>query len=205
MTRAIWLDENNSPRSDLKTRFGITDVFRSVRDGRTTLTHLEEDRRRFGGAGLYLCSQGDGWPSADTTTPKAWAKWAYEQVQTIAPGSSGDFPKVLLNCETHDAAWVVSMLKAWRSHSPRRVTAWSPEGRQTGIFSPAHVAAINQTGVTVVPQLYGGDMTAHPEGTVILPMLRAGFNPKTLTGFYDAQNLPWDWSGFAFSQGRLPS
>ena len=37
-----------------------------------------------------------------------------------------------------------------------------------------------------------------------IDLLARGFNILALQGFYDAATLPLEWSGYAFTQGRLP-
>lgn len=201
--RSLWIDRNNDADYARLRKHGITEPIYDVQDPRVTLAYLTAVKKLGFAPGLYLCSQGPGWPSHYTLSGREWATWAYQTVQAIAPGTSGAFPKVHLNCETSDADWLVEMLKRWRSHSPKRETSLLIEGRQAGIFSPSHVAAINKTGVYVCPEFFTGNMTLHPEGFVTLPMLRVGFNAKTLYGVYDAKHLPYDWQGVAFTQGRL--
>lgn len=204
--RALWIDEGNDAHGDLRACFDITEPVFSVRDPRVTRAYLDSVKAKGYAPGLYLCSQGEGWPSHSKLTGREWADWAYSEVQVrIAPGTSGGYPTVHLNCETSDASWLVAMLKRWRARSPKRVTYLLIEGRKAGIFSPEQVAAINATGVYVCIELCEGDMTPHPEGFATLPMLRAGFRADLLYGVYDAKNLPWDWAGVAFTQGRLPA
>lgn len=206
--RAIFVDEGNDAAYGLLLANQITDPYFSVRDPRVTISYLNGVVGRGFHPGLYACSQGVGWPSADTTAPAEWADWMYEQVKHIAPGTSGAYPKVMLNCETHDAAWIVSMLKRWRAHSPRRETYYSPEGRQAGIFSPAQVAAINAMEINVCPQAYRGTEKTpydpHLPG-VVDEMLKAEFAPKRLWLVWDGawKPLPYNWQGFVFTQGRM--
>ena len=204
--RAVWVDRGQDADYATLRKHSITDPYYDVRDPRVTLQYLNGVVGRGFAPGLYACSQGEGWPSPTTMSGPAWADWVYEKVQVaIAPGTMGSYPKVCLNCETHNPDWIVSMLKRWRKRSPRRETYWSPEGRQAGNFSPAHVAAINACNVGVVPQFFRGDMTPQSPG-VVLELLAAGFAPDRLYGFFDAAALPYNWSrGFAFTQGRLPA
>lgn len=208
--RAIFVDENNETDIGLCQTHGITSPFLSVRDSRTTLTVLEQLRDKHGmSPGLFACSQGTGWPHPTTHSGPGFADWLYSKVNTIAPGTKGGFPKVMLNCETHDTQWIMSMLKRWRKHSPYRETYYCPEGRQAGIFSKTDVAQINQMGIYVVPQAYRGEEKVpyepHYPG-VIDEMLKAGFNPNRLFLCWDGawkQHLPYNWQGFIFTQGRL--
>lgn len=206
--RAIFVDEGNDADYVLLLANQITDPYFSVRDPRVTLNYLNGVVGRGFHPGLYACSQGDGWPNANSTAPDKWADWMYQEVLGIAPGTSGSYPKVMLNCETHDADWIMAMLKRWRSHSPRRETYYSPEGRQAGIFSRSQVDAINSLGVHVCPQAYKGQEKTpydpHLPG-VIDEMLKAGFAPGRLWLTWDGawKPLPYNWQGFCFTQGRM--
>lgn len=207
--RAIYVDEGNDAAYDMLREHDITDPYFSVLDPRVNLLYLNDVKRRGFNPGLYACSQGTGWPNPSTHSGPAFADWMYDKVQVqIAPGTSGSFPKVMLNCETHDAAWIVSMLKRWRSKSPRRETYYSPEGRQAGIFSPQQVKDINALGVGVSPQAYRGENVTpyvpHLPG-VIDEMLKVGFAPSRLWMTWDGawKPLPYNWQGFVFTQGRM--
>lgn len=202
MRRSVWVDANNDPAYTKIAKNGITDIFFDALDPRVTKPYLDAVKSKSYAPGLYLCSQGPGWPMQhDKVTGRVFADWAYDTVERIAQGDKSI--KVHLNCESSDPDWLVTMLKRWRAHSPKRDTALLIEGRKAGIFNDSHVRAINKTGVWICPEFFTGDMTAHPEGFVTLPMIRRGFNPATLYGCYDAANLPYDWVGVAFTQGRL--
>jgi hypothetical protein len=79
------------------------------------------------------------------------------------------------------------------------------ESFQGGWMYPAFVQRILACRVRVVPQYYKGDMSPVAEDVGLKDMLVAGFPFTSVTGFYDAAALPANWSGFAFTQGRLPS
>lgn len=202
--RAIWVDHGNDANYAALSGKQITDAYFDVRDPRMTRSYLDAVKAKGFNPGLYFCSQGEGWPSHHTTSPRAWADWVYQQVQVrIAPGTAGSYPKVCLNCETHPD-WFVPMLERWRARSPKRDTYLAIEGRQGGLFTPDHVTRLNALNVHVVAEFFRGNMDPHPPG-VILELLKTGLAPKRLWGFYDAASLPWQWWGMAFTQGRLPA
>jgi hypothetical protein len=209
MSKAVWVDRNNDAAYHKLEQYEITDPYYDIRDPRLNLTYLNGVVGRGFHPGLYACSQGEGWPTPTTMSGPAWADWVYDRVQkVIAPGTMGSYPKVMLNCETHDiGGWIVPMLKRWRTKSPRRETYWTMEGKQGGILGP-HVDAINACNVILVPQGYRGDMELHTAG-VAFELLRAGFAPSRISMFWDAAHLPYNWgtgaiSEFAYTQGRLP-
>lgn len=205
--RAAWVDHGQDAPYHALEKHLITDVYFDIRDPRLDLTYLNTVRGHGYAPGLYACSQGDGWPNPTTMSGPGFADWVYDKVQKqIAPGTSGSYPKVLLNCEQHDiGGWIIPMLKRWRSKSPRRETYWSMEGRQGGNMSP-FVEQINKFNIGLAPQMYRGDMSPQPAG-VVYELVRYGFAPGRIWAMYDGAALPWNWEwigGFAFTAGRLP-
>lgn len=208
--RAVYVDEGNDAAYHVLDANLITDPYYSVRDPRVDLPYLLQVRDLHNmRPGLYACSQGTGWPNPTTHSGPAFADWVYQKVQKeIAPGTAGPFPKVILNCETHDADWIIAMLKRWRSKSPRRETYWSPEGRQAGLFSKAQIQALNDLNVGVAPQAYTGDnqtpYVPHLPG-VIDEWIKVGLRPELLWLTWDGawKPLPYNWQGFVFTQGRM--
>src|SRR5574337_255854 len=212
--RSCWIDPFNDARGDLKTRFGITTpVFDgrwlAAKDPVGALAYLKAARAKFGGAGIYLCSQGEdslgAWPNASTTDPVKWASWANDMVQRkIAPGTGGSFPVVHLNCETHNGVWIIQMLAQWRKHQPKRETALLIEGMQGGWFKAiaSGVAALN---VTTYAEAFHGPMTRSESEAVLRDLLAAGVPYERAGVCLDASQLGDWWSGVAFSQGRLPA
>jgi hypothetical protein len=125
-------------------------------------------------------------------------------LERVAPFTNADFPRVCVDIETHDVAYILAFLKRWRELRPTRTTDWTLEPFQGGLFTPAdaiHIAAAN---VRVIPQLYFGDMAPAAADRVALNLVLASFLPMRLFGFYDAAALPGRWEGYAFTQGRLP-
>jgi hypothetical protein len=203
-TNGVWQDAGNDPDGDTFRRHGIDCVYFDVRDPRVTLPYLEHVRDEFGSAGLYLCSQGKGWPTPDKISGPAWADWAYGIVQKqIAPGTSGQFPRVILNCETHNVDWIVAMLKRWRKRSPRRATCWSMEGHQYPLFTQM-ADALRDLTVSVGPQCYSGDMSSRIESGTEVQEWGALVGAERVVPFLDAKALGAWWTGVAFSAGTLP-
>lgn len=203
--RGVWQDANNDPNYGMLEAHQIDCAYFDVRDERVTLQYLENVRNQLGSAGLYLCSQGEGWPNASEVSGRQWADWAYETVQKrIAPGTSGQFPRVILNCETHDRAWIVAMLKRWRSRSPRRATCWSMEGHQYDLFRPIATELEDLT-ISVGPQCYVGDPPNRHRIESGTEVARWGelVGSERVIPFLDASSLGWWWRGIAFSAGSL--
>jgi hypothetical protein len=203
-TNGVWQDEGSEPDLHGLLQRGIDCVYFSVRDPKVNLARLESVRDSLGAAGLYLCSQGEGWPAATQNSGKAWADWAYGEVQKrIAPGTAGQFPRVILNCETHDVAWILAMLRQWRRRSPRRATCWSMEGHQYPLFA-GDAPELERLTISVGPQCYNGAMSRRTEsGREVLEWGRI-VGPERVVPFLDASLLGDWWQGIAFSSGRLP-
>jgi len=207
--RAIWVDEGNDADYAKLRANGITAPYYSVRDPRVTKAYLEAVRAQGFTPGIYAAWN---WPETGIAPPytgaakgAAFATWVSRELQRIAPATAADFPLVCLNAETHDAPYLAAMLRQWRKHRQDRVTDWTLEGFQGGWIdaSPDLGAAVNASGVGVVPQFYRGNMSPLFAG-VILDLLTAGIPADRLMGFYDAADLPYRWHGYAFTQGRLP-
>lgn len=212
--RACWVDGNNDADYAKLARHGITDPYfdaRWVAAKANPLTFLSSVREKGFTPGLYLCSQGEGWPSHDDLSGREWADWAYELVQRkIAPGTRGDFPRVCLNCEIHSADWILEMLLRWRARSPRRWTSWSMEGHQTGWMTSSASAEVLGFAETVAPllqavhpQAFRGDLTRLESDRVALEMVAAGFPIEKVFCVYAADDLGEWWDGVVLPQGRL--
>lgn len=210
--RAIWADGGNDADYVKNARYGIDEPYfdaRWVAAKPDPLGFLKSvrDRTPKQKPGLYLCSQGDGWPSHHELSGAEWADWAYELVQKkIAPGTRGDFPRVCLNCEIHDPQWILEMLTQWRKRNPRRWTSWSMEGHQTGWMMglEGFVAAVEPMLDAVHPQAFRGNMARFESDRVALEMVAAGFPVEKVWCVLAADKLGESWDGVALPQGRLP-
>jgi len=203
--KSVWVDHGNDLDPVLLAKHDITQPYYDVRDPRIDLAYLERERDRGYSPGLYLCSQGDGWPSAMKMTGPEWADWAYQTVLKIAPKTSGTFPRVLLNCETHSASWLQSMIKHWRAHSPRRWTAWSMEGHQGGWMTAAFVQTVAPLIDCFMPQAYTGPMLRDESDRVVIDLITRGIPASKIYCMYKASEIGYWWEGCAFTMGSLPS
>jgi hypothetical protein len=100
--------------------------------------------------------------------------------------------------------YILAFLKRWRAVRPARVTDWTLEAFQGGLFSPVDTLAIAAARVGIAPGFYEGDMTPLNAVDVVLDLCSHSFPPGRIVGMYDAARLPAEWSGYAFTQGRLP-
>lgn len=221
MTRAVWIDAGNEARSDLTTRYGITQVFYDARwimlentaaKPQGALEYLKSVQAKGFQPGVYICSQGSdslgAWPSAKTLSGPEWADIAYDWVQKkIAPGTSGSFPLVDLNCEVDDPAWILAMGARWRQHSPRRFTSWSMCAHKYPLFKDSSV----QIGVLfnlLKPQCYEGAMQRVESASELDGWQSIGIPRERIAPMLDGAQLG-DWWGSnaggatAYTQGRL--
>lgn len=202
--RAVWVDANNDPNYGKLAASGITAPYFDPRDPRVTAPYLAAVAGHAGisGVGIYFA-----WNWYPTLTG---AEFAEEMSATISQLGVGGNVAICIDIEkgfgltdTTYVPYVVACLQRWRELRPTRVTSYTLEGMQGGLFDKPSVQAINAAKVKVCPQMYAGDMTPLPHG-VTLDLLMAGFLGTRQYGMYDAAALPWRWRGFAFTQGRLP-
>lgn len=204
--KQIWVDPPSEADYTKLRAWDVTDPFYDIRWDRLDLAYLQEVRSKGFNPGLYICSQGEGWPDAHSTAPAAWADWAYGEVKRIAPRTSGNFPMICINAETHDDQWLLAMFKRWRSHSPKRWTSWSMEGHQGGwmVANPAFVSGMNALNLDAYcPQAYRGGMVRMESDRVALDMVLAGFPASKVFCFYDAAQVGYWYDGVLYTQGRL--
>ncbi len=114
-------------------------------------------------------------------------------------------PFVCADIETKDVAFVLAFARRWRQLRPQRVTDWTLEGHQGGLFTEAQALELAAAFRFVVPQCYNGAMTeVWDTYAMTRNLVGAGFAFAQLRPFYDAARLPVWWDGYAFTQGRLP-
>lgn len=147
------------------------------------------------GVGIYTA-----WNWGNWTGPE-YAAWTDAELRRI--GWQGN-AAVCLDVETHDiAGYVIPCLQHWRQLRPTRQTDWTLEGMQGGLFSREQVGLVMKANVRLAPSFYGGNMQPL-DHSVTLDLLMAGFPGYAIVGMYDAARLPYRWTGYAFTQGRLP-
>ncbi len=194
--RAVWIDEGtDADRAKLRTH-GITAPYFSVRDPRVTSDYLDAAATEGFRPGLYAAYNWYPWHDGVGFAEKCDA-----ELRRIAWRGN---PPLCADIETHDVAYILAFLKRWRELRPKRLTYWTLEGFQGGLFSPANVSAINAASVGVVPQHYTGDMRPLAADRIAIDLIARGFHILRLWGFYDGAALPERWEGFVFTQGRLP-
>lgn len=200
--RTLWVDENNDLDVVKARSYGFDGAAFSVRDSRVTETYLAGVRA----LGFSPCVYA-AWNWKPTLDGPQFATWLSRELERIAPKSASDFPRVFVDIETHSVPYILGFLTQWRKHRRHRVTDWTLEGFQGGLFSPRDTIAIAASGVGVFPQPYKGDMTPTDPVAVVLNLCAHSFAPGSLGVCYDAAHLPptnGDWTGYAFTQGRLP-
>lgn len=120
-------------------------------------------------------------------------------------GSANKTCSVLADIEAHDAAYLSAFISSWRTLRPTRVTSWTLEPWQAGWFTPALVQQLNSDpNLTVLPQLYLGDMTPQVESLVAMQLVSVGVRWDRVRPFYDAKRLPAAWDGVVFDFNALP-
>jgi hypothetical protein len=207
--RAVWIDEGNDADYAKLRANDITEPFYSVRDPRVTKSYLEMVRGKGFAPGIYAAWN---WPQTGVVPPYTgaakgaqFATWVNGQLERIAPGTGPDFPAVCLNIETHDVPYILGAIQQWRKHRPKRITDFTLEGHQGGLFTGPQARAVAAKVRYIVPQCYDGNMTEDWDSWAIgLDLLEHGFPFGKVTPFLDAAHLDEWWEGYAFTAGRLP-
>src|SRR4249920_1088062 len=197
--RAVWTDAGNDADPVKLHTYGIDSPYFAVTDPRVTLAYLRSVQAAGFQPGVYAA-----WNWQPGLGGPAFASWLSAQLERVAPDTSREFPKVCVDIETHDVAYIRAFLRRWRQLRPHRVTDWTLEGFQGGLFSPMDVIAIAAANVGVIPQLYGGAggtiQFQRAADRVALDLVEHSFPPARIFGFYDAAALPERWEGYAFTQ-----
>jgi len=194
--RAIWIDEgSDADYAKLRAHGMITSPYFSLRDPRVTRSYLDAVAAEGFTPGLFAAY--NWYPTLDGA---GFAEKCDAELKRIGWLN----PPLCADIETHDVVYILAFLKRWRELRPKRLTFWTLEGFQGGLFAPADVLAINAARVHVVPQHYTGDMRPLAADRIAIDLIARGFDILRLWGFYDAASLPGRWEGFAFTQGRLP-
>lgn len=197
--RAVWVDEGNDADLNKLRRYGITSPYYAIRDPRVTKEYLRNVRAQQFAPGVYVAP--NWYP--DMSGPQ-FAELVHSLIGQRYPGTAAGFPKVCVDIETHNVSYITGFLIRWRQLRPTRVTDWTFEPFQGGLFAPLDVQIIVESGVGIVPQLYYGDMSLVAADRVVIDLWAHGFPYSSMLGFYDAAHLPQGWQGYAFTQGRLP-
>lgn len=200
--RAVWIDNGSDPDYAKLAAFGITAPYFDPRDPRVKPAYLDHVQAQGFTPGLYFA-----WNWYAQQSAADLARTISDAVKAV--GWLGNPPVCIdiekghgLNDDNY-APYVVNFFAAWRVLRPTRRTAYTLEGFQGGLFSPNQALRLTERSLTICPQMYAGNMAplAHD---VTLDLLIQGFRADQLAGMYDAAALPYNWRGFAFTQGRLP-
>ncbi len=195
MMRAVWVDAGQGADVAKLKAHGIECAYFAANDPRVTARSLDVVAAAGFTVGIYAAWNWQPW------TPAGFAEWTHGRLLEIGSPLN---PWVCLDIETHDVAWILAALGRWRELRPSRKTDWTLEPMQGGLFSTDNARAINALNVGIVPQHYGGNMQPFAADRVALDLVFRAFHSWRIEGFYDAAALPLDWSGYAFTQGRLP-
>lgn len=196
--QAVWIDEGTTLNAAKLRQHNITAPYFSHRFGNATKEILDAAKGQGFQPGIYSAWNWE--PAMDGTQYAAFLSGELKRIGGLA--LRGATP-VCVDIETHDVAYILAFFKEWRRLRPTRVTAWTMEGFQGGLFSPANVAELVSRNIRFVPQFYGGAVEPLQHSPVI-DMLIQGFPGDRIDGFYDARALPYRWRGFAFTQATLP-
>jgi hypothetical protein len=197
---AVWIDEGQDPDYTKLRKYGIDTAYFSIRD-QLVVERINAAKDHSFKVGIYFA-----WNWYPKVLGGAGLADTISNELTILgfKDYSKDGVRILADIEEHDiAGYVVPFFQRWRKHRPNRVTDWTLEGMQGGLFTATDVANISACSILVAPAFYGGNMAPLPHSPII-DLLMAGFQGYQLVGMYDAAALPWRWSGYAFTQGRLP-
>ena len=195
--RALWIYAgNDAPYAKFKAA-GVTDVYFDIREPRLSRNYFDAVATHGLGVGVYAAW--NWWPNL---TGEQFATKVSQRLEDIAPTTPPVYPKVCLDIETHSVPWIIAALTQWRKHRPGRVTDWTLESFQGGLFRPADVLSIEGRVRYTVPQFYVGDMAPVAGLESARNLADAGFDWGHIVGFYDATALPEWWQGYAL--GTLP-
>jgi len=196
--RGCWIDEGSVADESKLPRYGVNMPAFSIREATTTRQYLAALRGMGFAPAIYAAwnwyPNDDGPEFADRISGFLAERF---------PATGTTFPTVCVDIETHDVDYILGFLDRWRRLRPARVTAWTLEGFQGGLFNEYARQKIIEAKVAIVPQFYKGDMTPQPAG-VIQDLVAHGFPRQLLHGFYDAATVQEPWDGYLFTQGRLP-
>jgi hypothetical protein len=198
--RSVWVDSGNDPDWESGARHGINGYYIALSDPQWHERILDIRNRGYA-AGVYAAWN---WWGDFTGRGAAFAEEVNGRIREKVKFPKPSWPKVQLDNEDHDMNQILFMLRRWRELWPKQDTSWTMESFQGGLMSPEFVQEVISLRVRVVPQAYTGNMQRMSEDGALRDLLRRGFPEALVTLFYDAAQLPINWDGFAFTQGRLP-
>jgi hypothetical protein len=202
LSRALWIDAGHEPDFTKAKREQMTALFLPVSDPMDDLRRRAADIRSNGMVvGAYM-AYNDGWPQFWGHSGKDVAQIMYGLVAQIGGKVKTQFD---LEPGSANLTFVLETLTRYRALSPTADTSWTTEGHQGGTMSTEFVQAVVALHVRVVPQCYGASMEDTWDTLEMARNLTArGFPDALISPFHDAAKLPKWWTGFAFTQNRLP-
>ncbi len=198
--RYVWVDDGNSPDYALGGRHGINGYYIALSDP-DWYERILDVRNHGLAAGVYAAWN---WWGDFTGRGAAFAEEVNGRVRARVKFPKPSWPKIQLDNEEHDMNQILLMLRRHRELWPTQDTSWTLESFQGGLMSPEFVQEVLALRTRVVPQAYTGDMRRMSEDGTLRDLTRRGFPESQVSLFYDAAQLPINWDGFAFTQGRLP-
>lgn len=203
--RACWINAGNDADYAKLKSLRITAPFYDLRDPRVTKAYLTSVRDKGFSPGIYAAWNWLPPPYTGAAKGAQFASWVNSELERIAPDTLSDFPEVCLNIETQDVPYILGALTQWRKHRPKRVTDFTLEGHQGGLFTNAQAKAVSAKVRYIVPQCYNGAMTeVWDPWTMGLDLMQAGFPFGKITPFLDGRHLDEWWLGYAFPKDGSP-
>lgn len=191
---ACWVDKDHEVDATKLRNHGIDRPFLDARSSNATAEYMDTLQKQGFTPGLYWAW--NWYPDLDGTR---LADKIHQDLRRI--NWQGN-PEVCVDIESHDVAYIRAFIHTWRILRPRRTTYLTVEGMQGGILQAVDTDIANGR-IILAPQLYDGNMNPLPHSPII-DVLLMGLPSDLVVGMYDAARLPYRWSGFSFTQGRLP-
>ena len=201
--KAVWVDAGQDADWGKAQKHKLTALFYPITDPIGDLKRRVSDTNVRGyAAGVYMAWN---WPQFSGLTGIGMAEMMHSLVASVEQG--GVPVKVQFDYEDHDPVQIRGMLARWRALRPKQSTSLTIEGHQGGWMTVEWVQAIIKLKVRMVPQLYNGAMDEHYDSLYCVRDLTSrGFPDSLVSPFYDAARVEGllGWSGWAFTQNRLP-
>ena len=207
--RGCFIDHGNEPNYDLLRRRGINEVL--IPGENSPMANPVKVKEAYDRGFKVTVMFAWNW-TGGFATGALFARWCHERLKTI--GHPAVNPEVMLDIETgaglnqfNYADWVADCITEWRKLRPQRATYLTLESMQGGCFNgkAAQQAKVISGFQAIIPQYYTGDERPQAGDVALRDLLLYGFPYQMLRGFYLARDLPINWNGYAWTQGKLPT
>lgn len=201
--RSLWLDRGTGPNAAKIAQYAIECVYEDGRDA--TKASVTANMQSVGAAGVYyVVGKGAGWPVVPLTA-RAAADWVNEQLKRCDLGKP-DQPRVHLNYEGDDPAWIDEFLRRFRAHRPTRIALWTMQAHKANVYADQPViSTLVALRIGIGPQCYVGSPEVRVESASEVQAWAANGVPVAqIDPFLWAADLGGWWQGTAFIAGRLP-